>query len=78
VIFLQNFDIIIHPRCVHTVDEFTDYSYKVDKLTQKVILPPTLEDKKNHVIDSVRYAVERLRGGWFDPADAGMTSLVTW
>lgn len=75
VIFLQNFDIVIHPRCVHTIDEFTMYSYKVDKMTGFVT--PVLEDKKNHVIDSVRYAVERLRHG-FDFRQAGMTSPVTW
>ena len=59
VIFLQGYDIIIHPRCVHTADEFTMYSYKVDKQTGMVT--PVLEDKKNHVIDSVRYATEALR-----------------
>jgi len=75
VIFLQGYDIVIHPRCVHTADEFTMYSYKVDKMTG--LISPILEDKKNHVIDSVRYAVEDLRHG-FDPAAAGMTSSATW
>lgn len=59
VIFLQSYDIIIHPRCVHAVDEFTMYSFKVDPLTG--IVTPILSDKKNHVIDSVRYAAEKLR-----------------
>jgi phage terminase large subunit len=77
VIFLQNFDIVVHPRCRHTIDELVDYAYKVDKKTEKVIQPPTLEDKKNHVIDSLRYAVERMRRG-FDFAEAGMTSAATW
>lgn len=57
--FLGNYDIVIHPRCVHTVDEMTMYSYKVDPQTDEVL--PILEDKKNHVIDSLRYAVEELR-----------------
>lgn len=48
--FLKSFDIIIHPRCVHTRDEFTHYSYKVDKLTGEVL--PVLADTKNNVIDS--------------------------
>lgn len=61
VIFLQNFNIVVHPRCTHTVDELSGYSYKVDEKTEKLVLPPTLEDKKNHVIDSLRYAVEGLR-----------------
>ena len=78
VIFLQNFDIVVHPRCKHTIDELGSYSYKVDKRTEKVILPPTLADKKNHVIDSLRYAVERLRANAFDWQAAGMTSEATW
>jgi len=60
VIFLQGYDIIIHPRCTHTIDEFKNYSYVKDKLTGKVI--PVLEDKKNHIIDPIRYSVEQLRG----------------
>ncbi|MGH7948636.1 MAG: PBSX family phage terminase large subunit [Candidatus Binataceae bacterium] len=59
VIFLQNYDIIVHPRCVHTIDELTMYAFKVDPLTS--MITPVLEDKKNHVIDSIRYATERLR-----------------
>lgn len=77
VIFLQNFDVVVHPRCKHTIDELSTYAYKVDKKTEKMVQPPTLEDKKNHVIDSLRYAVERLRGG-FDWQEAGMTSEATW
>lgn len=61
VIFLQGYEIIIHPRCVHTIDEFTMYSYVVDKQTNEVT--NVLEDKKNHVIDPVRYATESLRAG---------------
>jgi len=57
--FLKNYDIIVHPRCVHTIDELTMYSYKTHRLTGAII--PQLEDKKNHVIDSLRYMVERLR-----------------
>ncbi|KKL99672.1 hypothetical protein LCGC14_1812100, partial [marine sediment metagenome] len=57
--FLQNYDIVIHPRCKHTADEFTFYSFKTDPWTDKVI--PVLDDKKNHVIDAVRYAIERVR-----------------
>lgn len=59
VIFLQNYDIVVHPRCVHTIDELTMYSFKKDPLTD--IVTPILEDKKNHVIDSLRYAVEGIR-----------------
>lgn len=57
--FLKSFDIIVHPRCVHTIDELTLYSYKTDPLTGLVL--PILEDKKNHVIDALRYACEGAR-----------------
>ncbi len=59
VIFLQNYNIVVHPRCIHTIDELTMYAFKTDKMTGMVT--PILEDKKNHVIDSLRYAVEKLR-----------------
>lgn len=57
--WLKNYEIIVHPRCQHTIDELAHYSYKVDKLTGQVL--PLLEDKRNHVIDALRYAVEGLR-----------------
>ena len=59
VAFLQSFDIIVHPRCKHTIDELGAYRYKTDPLTQKVL--PVLEDKNNHVIDALRYACEGAR-----------------
>ena len=43
----------------HTIDELTMYSWKVDPLTGLVL--PALEDKDNHLIDSLRYAVEAVR-----------------
>ena len=57
--FLKTYDIVVHPRCVHTIDELTLYSYKVDPLTDKVM--PILDDKDNHVIDALRYACEGVR-----------------
>lgn len=57
--FLKSFDIIVHPRCVHLIDELTLYSYKTDPLTGLVI--PVLSDKNNHVIDALRYACEGAR-----------------
>lgn len=57
--FLQSFDIVVHPRCTHTIDELTMYSYKTDPLTNEVL--PILSDKDNHVIDALRYACEGAR-----------------
>lgn len=59
IAFLQSFDIVVHPRCVNLIDELSTYSYKRDKLTEKIL--PILEDKNNHVIDAIRYACEGVR-----------------
>lgn len=57
--FLKSFDIVVHPRCKHLIDELTLYKYKEDPLTGAVL--PVLEDKDNHVIDALRYACEGAR-----------------
>lgn len=57
--FLKSFDIIVHPRCKHLIDELTLYSYKMDPLTGTVM--PVLADKDNHIIDALRYACEGAR-----------------
>lgn len=57
--FLKSFDIIVHPRCKHLIDELTLYKYKEDPLTGAIL--PILEDKDNHVIDALRYACEGAR-----------------
>jgi phage terminase large subunit len=65
--FLKSYDIVIHQRhCTHVADEFTNYSYEVDKRTEEVL--PRLSDRKNHTIDSCRYAVEPLRTASMRPA----------
>lgn len=57
--FLKSFDIVVHPRCKHTIDELSLYSFKTDPLTGLVL--PVLADKDNHVIDALRYACEGAR-----------------
>lgn len=63
--------IVIHPRCKHTIEEARLYSYKTDARTGDVL--PDVQDKHNHCIDSIRYALQPLikkRGSL-----AGVTSL---
>lgn len=57
--FLKSFDIVVHPRCKHLIDELTLYSYKTDPLTGLVM--PVLDDRDNHIIDALRYACEGAR-----------------
>jgi phage terminase large subunit len=58
--FLKSFDIVVHPRCKHVIDELTLYSYKTDPLDDSKVLP-ILSDKDNHLIDALRYACEGAR-----------------
>ncbi len=57
--FMKSYDIVVHPDCTHVIDELSSYSYEIDKRTDQIL--PVLEDKKNHTIDSCRYALEPLR-----------------
>lgn len=54
--FLKSFEkIVVHSRCKHTLEEFKNYSYIVDRLSGNIT--PKIEDKHNHCIDALRYAL---------------------
>jgi phage terminase large subunit len=59
--FIKTFDIVIHPRCRHIIDEFNRYSYKVDKRTGDIL--PVIVDAYNHGIDALRYSLDGLIKG---------------
>jgi phage terminase large subunit len=63
--FLKAFDIIVHPRCSHVINELTLYAYKIDPHTEEIL--SVLEDKNNHTIDALRYALEELRRTGYKP-----------
>lgn len=63
--FLRSFDIIVHPRCRKVAEELTLYAYKVDDHTGEIL--PVLDDKNNHTIDALRYALEELRRTGYKP-----------
>jgi phage terminase large subunit len=48
--------IYIHSRCTHVAQEFSRYSYEVDDRSEQITIKP--EDKWNHCIDALRYALE--------------------
>ena len=50
--------IVIHPDCPRSLEEFSLYEYRVDKLSDEVM--PELVDKLNHCIDASRYGLEPL------------------
>lgn len=56
---LRNYEeIVIHPSCIHTIQEARLWSFKVDRITGQV--QPELVDKHNHCWDAIRYALEPL------------------
>jgi len=63
--FLRSFDIVVHPRCRKVAEELTLYAYKTDQHTGDIL--PVLDDKNNHFIDALRYALEELRRSGFKP-----------
>lgn len=57
--FLKSYDIVVHPNCRRVADELASYSFKIDPKTDEIT--NILSDKKNHTIDSLRYALESVR-----------------
>jgi len=60
IAFLQGFKIYIHPSCEHTIEEFNTYTFKQDKEGNWLNEPI---DDNNHVIDALRYSMERYHLG---------------
>lgn len=54
--FIQDFEIIIHPRCVNFITEIGNYTWDKDKFDNKLNKPI---DDFNHLMDAMRYAIER-------------------
>lgn len=61
--FIQDFEIIIHPRCVNFLTEISNYTWDKDKFGIKLNIPV---DDFNHLMDAMRYALERfiVGGRW--------------
>lgn len=53
--FIQDFEIIVHPRCVNFLTEISNYSWDKDKFGTKLNVPI---DDFNHLMDAMRYALE--------------------
>lgn len=54
--FLQGFKVYIHPSCENTIEEFNTYTFEQDKEGNWLNKPI---DKNNHIIDALRYSMER-------------------
>lgn len=54
--WIQDLEIIIHPRCVNFLTEISNYTWDTDKFGNKLNVPI---DDFNHLMDSMRYALEK-------------------
>ena len=54
--FLQEYHIIIHPKCVNFLTEISNYTWDTDTKTGKKLNVPI--DDFNHLMDAMRYAFE--------------------
>ena len=53
--FIQDFKIIIHPKCSNFIKEISNYRWDIDKNGRKLNKPV---DDYNHLMDAMRYAME--------------------
>ena len=56
---LQDYEIIVHPKCVHTIESLSNYAWKKDRLTDKIMNEP--EHDFSHIPDALRYGCEDLQ-----------------
>lgn len=54
--YIQDLEIIIHPRCVNFLTEISNYTWDKDKFGTKLNVPI---DDFNHLMDAMRYALEK-------------------
>ena len=62
---LQDYHIVIHPKCTNAIVEFSNYVWAKDRMSGQLTAVPV--DEFNHLIDALRYATEGLgvvRFGW--------------
>lgn len=61
--WIQDFEIIVHPRCVNFITEIGLYTWDKDKFGNLINKPV---DDFNHLMDAMRYAVEEYvrKRGW--------------
>lgn len=59
--YIQDFHIIIHPRCVNFLTEISNYTWDTDTKTGKRLNKPI--DDFNHLMDAMRYALEDFSKG---------------
>lgn len=54
--FIQQFKLIVHPKCENTITELQNYAWRKDKHSNEYVNEPI--DSFNHCLDALRYAVQ--------------------
>lgn len=54
--WIQDLEIIVHPRCANFITEISNYTWDQDKFGTKLNVPI---DDFNHLMDAMRYALEK-------------------
>lgn len=54
--WIQDLEIIVHPRCVNFLTEISNYTWDTDRFGVKLNVPI---DDFNHLMDAMRYALEK-------------------
>lgn len=58
--FMQQYHLVVDDRCVKTIEELENYTYKKDRQTGEYTNEPV--DAYNHEIDAIRYALNEING----------------
>ena len=58
--FMQQYRLVVDDRCVKTIEELENYTYKKDRQTGEYTNEPV--DSYNHEIDAIRYALDEING----------------
>lgn len=64
---IQEYDMVVHPRCVHTIEELGAYCWEPPREG----VPNRPADRDNHLMDALRYAMEEVRD--FHPGRAALS-----
>lgn len=54
--FIQDYEIVIHPRCVGFITEISNYTWQKDRFGKALNVPL---DDFNHLMDAMRYGMEK-------------------
>lgn len=60
IAFMQQYQLMVDDRCVKTIEELENYTYKKDRQSGEYTNEPV--DAYNHEIDAIRYALSEING----------------